>query len=114
MVAIIGPQTSQEAEFVAQMCVAAQVPMLSFSATDPLLSQQRFPYFIRLPHSDAVQMKAIAAVVERYKWRQVGIIYADNDFGAGGLSSLNEALVTVFNLLSMLSLLSINPMLSPV
>lgn len=94
-VAIIGPQTSQEAGFVAQMCVAAHVPMLSYSATDPLLSYQRFPYFIRLPHSDAVQMKAIAAVVERYGWRQVVALYADNDFGAGVLSPLSEALLQV-------------------
>ncbi|XP_057833805.1 glutamate receptor 2.7 [Cryptomeria japonica] len=94
-VAIIGPQTSQEAGFVAQMCVAAQVPMLSFSATDPLLSYQRFPYFIRLPHSDAVQMKAIAAVVDKFEWKQVVALYADNDFGSGVLSPLSEALVKV-------------------
>ncbi|KAH9313521.1 hypothetical protein KI387_022148, partial [Taxus chinensis] len=94
-VAIIGPQTSQEAGFVAQLCDAAQVPMLSFSATDPLLSFHRFPYFLRLPHSDAVQMKAIAAVVNHYGWRQVVAVYSDNDYGTGVLSPLSEALLEV-------------------
>ncbi|KAH9319673.1 hypothetical protein KI387_021442 [Taxus chinensis] len=94
VVAIIGPQTSQEAGFVAQLCDASQVPMLSFSATDPLLSFHRFPYFIRLPHSDAVQMKAIAAVVQQYGWRQVVAIYVDNDYGTGVLSPLSNALLT--------------------
>uniref|UniRef100_A0A0D6QSD2 Glutamate receptor n=1 Tax=Araucaria cunninghamii TaxID=56994 RepID=A0A0D6QSD2_ARACU len=66
--------------------------MVSFSATDPLLSSHRFPYFMRLPHSDAVQMRAIAALVHRYGWRKVVTVYADNDYGTRVLWSLCESL----------------------
>uniref|UniRef100_A0A0D6QSG0 Glutamate receptor n=1 Tax=Araucaria cunninghamii TaxID=56994 RepID=A0A0D6QSG0_ARACU len=95
IVAMIGPQTSQETGFVAQLCDHAQVPMVSFSATDPLLSSHRCPFFIRLPHSDAVQMRAIAELVKQYGWRKVVAVYADNDYGSGALSSLSESLQAV-------------------
>eukprot|EP00253_Pinus_taeda_P018895 PITA_18895 len=95
VVAIIGPQTSQEAGFVIDLCTASKVPMISFSVTDPLLSARRSPYFIRLPHSDAVQADAIAALVEYYGWRKVVAVYADNDYGTGMLPFLTDPLRNV-------------------
>eukprot|EP00253_Pinus_taeda_P013220 PITA_13220 len=95
VVAIIGPQTSQEAGFVIDLCNASKVPMISFSVTDPLLSTHRYPYFIRLPHSDAVQADAIAALVEYYGWRKVVAVYADNDYGTGMLPFLTDSLSNV-------------------
>jgi len=92
VIAIIGPQTSDVAEFVSHMGDAANVPIVSVSATSPLLSSHRFPYFVRVAHSDALQMKAIAAVVETYGWRRIVVIYPDNDFGSGAISSLCDAL----------------------
>eukprot|EP00253_Pinus_taeda_P007122 PITA_07122 len=69
--------------------------MISFSVTDPLLSARRSPYFIRLPHSDAVQADAIAALVEYYGWRKVVAVYADNDYGTGMLPFLTDSLRNV-------------------
>ncbi|GLJ24186.1 hypothetical protein SUGI_0461310 [Cryptomeria japonica] len=94
-VAIIGPQTSQVAEFVSDVGDAANVPIVSFSATSPLLSNSRFPYFVRMAHSDALQMKAIAALVRLYGWRRIVVVYPDNDFGFGAVNSLNDALTDV-------------------
>eukprot|EP01018_Ginkgo_biloba_P015159 Gb_26917 [translate_table: standard] len=92
VVAIVGPQTSQEAGFVAELSVATEVPMISFSATDPLLSSHRYPYFLRMANSDSKQMKAIAALIEACGWREVVVVYTDNDYGTGVLSSLSECL----------------------
>ena len=43
--AIIGPRTSAQAQFVAELVDNYHVPILSFSATSPLLSTIRTPYF---------------------------------------------------------------------
>ncbi|GLJ24212.1 hypothetical protein SUGI_0461620 [Cryptomeria japonica] len=94
-VAIIGPQTSQVAEFVSDVGDAGHVPIVSFSATSPLLSSSRFPYFVRMARSDASQMKAIAALVQYYGWRRIVAVYPNNDFGFGAINSLNDALTDV-------------------
>ena len=60
VVAFVGPQTSVVSHFVSHMCTATRVPLVSFSATDPSLSEDQYPYFVRLTHSDNVQMAAIA------------------------------------------------------
>ncbi|KAH9316695.1 hypothetical protein KI387_025322 [Taxus chinensis] len=71
---------------------AAKVPILSLSATTPSLSHQRFPYLVRMAHSDGLQMKAIAAVVKYYGWRKTVFIHSDVDFGCGAVSLLSDAL----------------------
>eukprot|EP01018_Ginkgo_biloba_P014874 Gb_39753 [translate_table: standard] len=95
VMAIIGPQKSEVAEFVAQLGDAAQVPIISFSATNPLLSMHRYPYFVRMARNDSLQMQSIAELVKAYGWRRVVAIYPDDDFGTGAISSLNDALVAV-------------------
>ncbi|GLJ24216.1 hypothetical protein SUGI_0461730 [Cryptomeria japonica] len=62
-IAIIRPQKSQVAEFVSNLGDARNVLIVSFSATSPLLSSTRFPYIVCMARSDALQMKAIAALV---------------------------------------------------
>eukprot|EP01018_Ginkgo_biloba_P026530 Gb_20613 [translate_table: standard] len=91
-VAIVGPQTSVVAEFVAYMGDRARVPIVTFAATDPSLSMHRYPYFLRTSHGDSLQMQAIAAVIQNLGWREVVVIYVDDDFGTGALPSLNDAL----------------------
>lgn len=63
VVAIVGPQTSVVSHFVSHMGTATHVPLISFSATDPSLSEEQYPYFVRLVHSDDIQMYAIAGTV---------------------------------------------------
>ncbi|KAJ7555969.1 hypothetical protein O6H91_05G063400 [Diphasiastrum complanatum] len=95
VVAIAGPQTSMVSHFVAHMGAAIHVPLVSFSATDPTLSEYQYPYFVRLSRSDRVQMEAIAGVVGFFGWRQVVALYSDDDFGASGICALSNALVGV-------------------
>eukprot|EP01018_Ginkgo_biloba_P014871 Gb_39752 [translate_table: standard] len=95
VVAIIGPQKSEVAEFVAQLGDAAQVPIISFSATNPLISVHRYPYFVRMARNDSLQMQSIAELAKAYGWRRVVAIYPDDDFGTGAISSLSDALGAV-------------------
>lgn len=62
VVAVVGPQTSVVSHFVSHMGTSTQVPLVSFSATDPSLSEDQYPFFVRLTHSDDIQMAAIAGM----------------------------------------------------
>ncbi|KAK7262774.1 hypothetical protein RJT34_30354 [Clitoria ternatea] len=91
-VAIIGPQTSTTAHVISHIANELQVPLLSFSATDPTLSSLQFPFFIRTAFSDKFQMTAIADLVNYFGWREVIAVYGDDDHGRNGMGTLGDKL----------------------
>lgn len=91
-VALIGPQSSVLAHVVSHVANELQVPLLSFTATDPTLSALQYPFFVRTTHSDLYQMAAISDIVRYYEWRQVIAIYFDDDHGRNGIISLGDQL----------------------
>ncbi|XP_015884529.3 glutamate receptor 2.8 [Ziziphus jujuba] len=90
--AIIGPQSSMQANFVIDLGDKAKVPVVSFSATSPSLASHRSSYFFQAAQSDSYQAKAISAILEAFGWREAVPIYVDNDFGRGLMPSLVDAL----------------------
>eukprot|EP00250_Pteridium_aquilinum_P022457 c25385_g1_i3 orf=150-836(+) len=92
VVVVVGPQSSVVAHFVGHIGKADHVPILSFGATDPSLSEQQYPYFFRVAHSDAMQMEAVAALIAKFGWKMVVAIYTDDDYGANGASALSRSL----------------------
>ncbi|KAH7289301.1 hypothetical protein KP509_31G069500 [Ceratopteris richardii] len=95
VVAVVGPQSTAVSQFVAHMGGATQVPLVSFAATGPSLSEFQYPYFFRIAHTDAMQMQAIASFIEHYGWREVVAIYTDDDLGTDGIAALSDALEAV-------------------
>ncbi|GLT81639.1 hypothetical protein SLE2022_000770 [Rubroshorea leprosula] len=94
--AIIGPRNSMQANFMIALGNKSQVPIISFSATSPfLISSMRSPYFFRATHNDSSQVKAISAIVQTFRWREVVPIYVDNEFGEGVIPYLSDALEEV-------------------
>ncbi|CAL5366031.1 unnamed protein product [Camellia sinensis] len=91
-VAIIGPQASDLAHVISHIANELQVPLLSFSATDPTLSSLQYPFFVRTSQNDLFQMAAIADIVQYYEWRDVIAIYVDDDYGRNGISALADQL----------------------
>ncbi|XP_018508572.2 glutamate receptor 2.5 [Brassica rapa] len=91
VVAIIGPGSSMQAPFLINLGNQSQVPIVSFSATSPLLDSLRSPYFIRATYDDSAQVHAISAIIESFRWREVVPIYVDNEFGEGILPYLVDA-----------------------
>ncbi|KAJ8634714.1 hypothetical protein MRB53_008981 [Persea americana] len=89
--AIIGPLTSAQAEFMVDLGDKAQVPVLSFSATSPFLSSMRSRYFVRTAQNDSSQVKAIAAIVRAFGWREVVPICIDSIYGNGVIPFLADA-----------------------
>ncbi|PON65936.1 Ionotropic glutamate receptor [Trema orientale] len=81
--ALIGGETRMEARLLAELGYKAKVPMLSLSETSN--SSPRFnknPFFIGIIQDEASQFKAVADMVEVFKWNDVVIIYEDTDFGS--------------------------------
>ncbi|KAJ7525760.1 hypothetical protein O6H91_17G064900 [Diphasiastrum complanatum] len=91
VVAIAGPQTSAASRFVAEIAAASQIPLVSFSATDPSLSEDYYSYFVRLAHSDKLQMNAIADIIHYFGWREVVALYS-KDLGLDGIDALDDPL----------------------
>ncbi|KAJ9541865.1 hypothetical protein OSB04_028371 [Centaurea solstitialis] len=91
-IAIIGPQSSVVAHIISHVANELQVPLLSFAATDPTLSNLQFPYFVRTTQSDLHQMNAVSEIVEFYSWREVIAIFIDDDYGRNGVLALDDAL----------------------
>lgn len=103
--AILGPQRSIQAEFVIDIGNKVQVPIIS-PATSPSLSPRESPYFVRSAWSSASQAKAIAAVVKNFGWREVVIVYEDNNYGIGFVPFLTRDLLGSNALVSNLSVIS--------
>ncbi|KAH7294358.1 hypothetical protein KP509_28G068100 [Ceratopteris richardii] len=93
VVSIIGPQSTTGSHFVAHMCSTLQVPIISYGATDPALSEHQYTFFLRLSHNDVYQMRAVADFIRYYGWRTVVALYTDDDYGANGITALEDALM---------------------
>ncbi|KAF6142596.1 hypothetical protein GIB67_000885, partial [Kingdonia uniflora] len=88
--AIIGPQKSTEATFIANLGDRAQVPIISFSATSPFLTS-RTPYFVQATQIDSSQVNAISSIIQAFKWREVVLVYENSDYGYGLVPYLLDA-----------------------
>ncbi|XP_010521873.1 PREDICTED: glutamate receptor 2.7-like [Tarenaya hassleriana] len=95
VIAIVGPQSSTQADFMIRLTNKSQVPTVTFSATSPSLASIRSPYFVRATLSDSSQVGAIAALVKSFGWRNVVAVYVENEFGEGIVPSLVDALQDV-------------------
>lgn len=93
--AIIGPLYSVEANFMINLGNKTQVPVITFSATSPSLTSIRSPYFIRATLTDSSQVHAISAMIQAFGWREVVLIYVDNEFGEGIIPFMTDALEKV-------------------
>ncbi|KAK1323532.1 Glutamate receptor 2.8 [Acorus calamus] len=92
VVAIIGPQKSTQAKFIADLGNSTRVPILSFSALSSSISPAFIPYFVRTALNDSSQAAPIAALVQHFQWREVVTVYEDSDFSTGALPHIVDAL----------------------
>ncbi|KAF8657769.1 hypothetical protein HU200_059929 [Digitaria exilis] len=90
--AIVGPQTSTQAKFLAELGNKASVPIISFSADSPCRSASQTPYFIRTAWNDSSQVEAIASLVQEFNWREVVPVIEDDDSNTRFIPDLVDAL----------------------
>ncbi|XP_078432446.1 glutamate receptor 3.4-like [Wolffia australiana] len=92
MVAIIGPTSSSEAHVLSALSSELHVPLLAVSATDPSLRSPQFPFLLQPFGDDALQMSVVADFVAVNGWRDVAVVFPDDDYGRGGAAALAAAL----------------------
>ncbi|XP_052181360.1 glutamate receptor 2.8-like isoform X2 [Diospyros lotus] len=92
--AILGPQTSTQANFVIRIGNKTQVPIIS-QATSPTLSPKENPYFIRTATIGSSHVEALASVIKAFSWREVVLIYEDSCYGSGIVPHFIDALISI-------------------
>ncbi|CAF1381720.1 unnamed protein product [Adineta steineri] len=91
---IVGPAFSREAHTIADFANRVGIPVISYSATDPDLSDRNaYPAFYRTVPSDNAAAVAIAELFSRFNWTSCIVIYQNDAFGSGGAKVISE----VFN-----------------
>lgn len=90
--AIIGPQASGMARTLSHLANELHVPMLSFTALDPILASLQYPFFIQTAPNDLFQMAAIADTINYYGYREVVVVCPDDEQTRGSLLALGEKL----------------------
>ncbi|CAF1568309.1 unnamed protein product [Adineta steineri] len=94
VVGIVGPAFSREAHTIADFANRVSIPVISYSATDPDLSDRNaYPAFYRTVPSDNTAAFAIAKLFIRFNWTSCIVIYQNDAFGSGGAKVISE----VFN-----------------
>ncbi|CAF1228448.1 unnamed protein product [Rotaria sordida] len=92
VVGVVGPWLSREAQVIAPFGEKLGIPVISYSATNPGLSDQNaYPNFHRTVASDFVAAAAVAKLFIRYNWTSCTIIYQNDAFGTGGANAISEA-----------------------
>ena len=86
--ALIGPDESNTAVVIAGLLQALNVSAISPTATSPELSANTYKYLYRAPPSDSFKGKAMADLIEHFKWSYVAAIGQDDSYGRNGLWSV--------------------------
>ncbi|CAF1486492.1 unnamed protein product [Didymodactylos carnosus] len=93
---ITGPFLSNEAKIIAQFSSRIGISTISYSATDPELSDRNaYPMFYRLAPADNIAAYAISKIFEKFKWNITNIIYQTDSYGQGGLQASTEIFIRI-------------------
>ena len=85
VVGVVGPPTSVAAVHVAKALAIFKIPLISYSATSPKLSDKSdYEYFSRTTPSDVFQTQVMAELLEYFNWSYVSVVYTDEPYGRVG------------------------------
>ncbi|CAF4722501.1 unnamed protein product, partial [Rotaria sp. Silwood2] len=92
IVGMVGPTYSREAHIITQYAESVGIPAISYTATDPELSDRNaYPTFYRTVPSDATAALSIVELFKRFNWTSCIIIYQNDAFGSGGAEAISHA-----------------------
>ncbi|CAF4780718.1 unnamed protein product [Rotaria sp. Silwood1] len=94
IVGIVGPVLSRETPIIAEFGERVGIPVISYAATDPDLSDRNaYPAFYRTVPSDNAAATAIVKLFLRFNWTSCIIIYQNDAYGSGGEKALTKELM---------------------
>jgi ABC-type branched-subunit amino acid transport system substrate-binding protein len=80
-VAMVATWDSSNSKIIQGILSAYDVPQLSYSASDPSLSnKQIYPTLLRVNPSDAKQAMAMISMIQSFKWTQVGVLSSTSSY----------------------------------
>ncbi|XP_072895075.1 extracellular calcium-sensing receptor-like [Hemitrygon akajei] len=79
---VVGDAASSESVAASRLLAPFNIGLISYSASCTCLSDKReFPTFFRTASSDAVQIKALVRLVQRFQWLWIGIVADNGEYG---------------------------------
>ncbi len=91
--AVIGTGPTKIANSLSTLSNVFDVPIISFSATSPLLSNEhRFRTFFRTVPNDELSTSMILELLEKFRWSLVSVIYSDTEYGETAFHTFQKRL----------------------
>ena len=89
---VCGPASSGPTMNAALALKTYKVPQASYSATSPALSDgETYPFFFRLPPSDAFQTVGLSEMAKEYGWVKMAVMSDTSSYGASGAQAFIDA-----------------------
>eukprot|EP00079_Xenopus_tropicalis_P023375 XP_012815740.1 PREDICTED: extracellular calcium-sensing receptor-like [Xenopus tropicalis] len=94
LTAVIGHSKSSHSILMAHILGLCKFPQISHYSTSSLLSDKRqFPSFFRTVPSDDFQSRGLAQMVLHFKWKWVGLIASNDDYGTKAIEVIRQEVV---------------------
>lgn len=86
----------EEVSMLTEICSQAQIPLVSLADSAPEWAMGKWPFLVQTSPNQSFKMKALAAIIQSYEWRQVTVLYEDMASASNGaLTTLSDALKQV-------------------
>nr|GMC70230.1 glutamate receptor 2.8-like [Ipomoea batatas] len=94
MKAILGCSNRwEEVSMLTEISSEAKSPLVSLADSAPEWAMEKWPFLVQASPTQSSQMKALAAIIQSYQWRQVTVLYEDMASASNGaLTGLSDAL----------------------
>ncbi|XP_020605520.1 extracellular calcium-sensing receptor-like [Orbicella faveolata] len=88
LIAFIGPFESRTALAINGFLQILDVPAISGTTTSPELNSNTYSYWYRTAPTDTFLAKAMADIIEHFKWTYVAAVGLDDSYGRNGVRSV--------------------------
>ncbi|XP_004863765.1 taste receptor type 1 member 1 [Heterocephalus glaber] len=89
--AVIGPDTTNNAGTAAALLSPFLVPLISYEASSMVLSaKQLYPSFLRTIPSDRYQVETIVLLLQTFGWIWISLVGSSGDYGELGVEALED------------------------